>query len=83
MAYQKRILKVAIMSDEASRVFDDGITMVEIQDEGGGEFIIIEQFNNSSDVDQIRIDVDEWPHVQNVVLEMINNIKKWEECYGE
>jgi hypothetical protein len=35
MAYQKRILKVAIMSDEASRVFDDGITMVEIQDEGG------------------------------------------------
>jgi hypothetical protein len=64
------------MSDEASRVFDDGITMVEIQDEGGGEFIIIEQFNNSSDVDQIRIDVDEWPHVQNVVLEMINNIKK-------
>jgi len=83
MAYQKRILKVAIMSDEASRVFDDGITMVEIQDEGGGEFIIIEQFNNSSGVDQIRIDVDEWPHVQNVVLEMINNIKKWEECYGE
>lgn len=65
-----RITQLTVSPDGAS-LFDDRSTIIEIDDEGGGEFIKVVQTHGSSD---IRFDPEEWPVIRAAIDRLI------EEC---
>lgn len=51
-------------------IFHERAFSIEIDDEGGGEFLVIR-----SDAQQLDIDVDEWPALRDAVELMIKNVR--------
>ena len=49
---------------------DEGVTIIGVDDEGGGAFVTIRQ-ESAMDSDIIRIDPDEWPAVRAAVNRMV------------
>ena len=54
-------------------LYDDRSTHIEIDDEGGGEFIKVVQPCGSAD---IRIDPEEWPVIRAAIDKMIKGCNK-------
>jgi len=76
MKYETRILKVAVM-DAKQSIFDEGVTFVEIDDEAGGEFVVLTQNEPTGDPKRtISIDVIEWPEVRKAIDDMVKRCKK-------
>jgi hypothetical protein len=67
---EKRLAKVTITPENAP-LFDDRATSIEIDDEGGGEFIVISQSEGRS----TRIEKDEWPFLREAINEMMGQIR--------
>jgi hypothetical protein len=76
MKYETRILKVGFM-DEKQYIFDEGVTFIEIADEGGGEFIVLTQNEPTGDPKRtISIDAVEWPTLRKAIDDMVKRCKK-------
>jgi hypothetical protein len=76
MKYETRILKVAVM-DEKQSIFSDGVTFVEIDDDAGGEFVVLTQNEPTGDPKRtISIDVIEWPTLRKAIDDMVKRCKK-------
>lgn len=58
---------------EGKPIFDELATKIEIEDESGGEFLIIRQENGS-----IRIGRDEWPELIRAIDRMMDEIRQHE-----
>lgn len=56
-----------------AELYDDRSTIIEITDEGGGEFITVTQPHGSSD---IRLDPSEWPVIRAAIDKMIEECNK-------
>jgi hypothetical protein len=63
--YTTRITRITVSHTN----FSDSDTHISIDDDGGGEFLAIEQNDN-----EIRIDPDEWPHIVEAVGRIIGAI---------
>ena len=59
--YIAQITAVSIRQ-EGEPIFDETAITVRIEDEGGGQFIVVEQ-----DCKQIRFDADEWPLIRDEI----------------
>ena len=52
---------------EGESLFSDQATEVEIQDEAGGEFVVIRQYPEYKETQEIRFDPDEWKTLRSVI----------------
>jgi hypothetical protein len=76
MKYETRIIKVAVMR-EGVELSDELQTSVAIEDEGGGEFVVLSQVPAGVKEDQkISIDVSEWPTLRKAIDDMVKRCKK-------
>lgn len=69
-----RTLKIAVMPKDAA-IFDELATIIEIQDDGGGEFLSITQSDSSLAAGEIKIDSNDWPHVRDAIEKMLKECK--------
>lgn len=70
-----RVTQLTVVPD-GKPIFDESATMIEITDEGGGEFLIIRQPGASEG--QIRLDAEEWPTIREAIERMICEVKAQE-----
>ena len=67
-----RITQLTVAPEGAS-LFDDRSTIIELADEGGGEFIKVVQPSVSGD---IRFDPDEWLVIRDAINKMAEECEK-------
>lgn len=67
-----RITRLTVAPEDAD-LYDDLSTHIEIDDEGGGEFVKIVQPSGSA---EIRIDVDEWPAIRAAVNKLVKECRE-------
>lgn len=70
MSYEIRLAALIVMPERGGRLFDETATRVSIEDEAGGEFIVIEQ-----EAGKIRIDPDEWAKIREAVDRMVGECR--------
>ena len=73
MIYEERITSVVVIP-EGKRLFDPHATIIKLDDEAAGEFLIIQQHADESS-GKIRIDIDEWPKVRRAINKMAKRAK--------
>lgn len=61
------------VAPEGADLYDDRSTHIEIDDEGGGEFIKVTQPHGSSD---IRLDPSEWPVIRAAIDRLFEECNK-------
>ena len=70
----KRTLKVIVNVNKSTpEIYAEGSTFVEIGDEGGGEFIIVSQTDDTWN-GKLAFDKDEWEEVKKVVDKMFKTL---------
>lgn len=50
---------VSVHRDGESPVYGEGATHVQIEDEGGGAFVVLRQFGDHDNAGEMRFDIDE------------------------
>ena len=68
-AYETRTLSIIVLPEKES-IFSEMATTVTIEDEAGGEFVVVEQ-SGLVDAGKIRIDSTEWPALRAAIDRMI------------
>jgi len=68
MQYTHRITQITVCP-EGKKTFDELSTVVEIGDNGSGEFVQVNQ--NDGEASRIRIDKSEWPALRDAIDRMI------------
>lgn len=68
--YTNRITEITVVPD-GEPIFSERATRIKIEDEAGGEFVIIEQTFGTTGENQVRIDPEEWPNIRTAVENMI------------
>ncbi len=71
--HESRVVKVAVMLHGKS-LLDDGVTYVEITDDGGGEYVTITQVIGV-DEKSIALDPAEWPALFEAIDRMVNECR--------
>lgn len=62
---------VAVHREGESPVFGEGTTHVQLEDEGGGAFVILRQFGEHEKEGELRFDVDELQVVAREAARMV------------
>lgn len=75
LRYETRITRLSVgLADK--ELYAPAVTHVEIDDEGGGEFIVLRQHPDDKDGEQtIRIDPEEWPAVAKAVARLMKEMR--------
>lgn len=69
--YIERVIKVVVLPD-GEPVFSEHATEIEIQDEAGGEFVVVRQVHDGSNgANEIRLTDEEWPMVRAAIDRMM------------
>ena len=58
--YETTILQVAVHREDVNPIFGEGVTYVQVDDEAGGPFLLIEQKDDDTRNGTIRIDYEEF-----------------------
>ena len=66
MAYHLRPIKF-IVAPAGEPTFSERATTVELDDEGGGEFLVVRQNTEEHGEQRIAFDADEWPHIRRAI----------------
>lgn len=72
--YETRILAV-IVTPEGESIFCERATTIRIEDESGGEFVVIEQHPDNREAQQIAINPEEWPTIRAAIDDMVAKCK--------
>ena len=64
-------LCVAVHQEGESPVFGEGTTHVQIEDEGGGAFVVLRQFGDHEKEGELRFDIDELQVVAREAARMV------------
>lgn len=71
---EERTIKAALM-DKDSALFDHDVWTVEIDDEAGGEFIVVTSGQEDLDPGKILIDPEEWPQLRALIDRMVSECR--------
>jgi hypothetical protein len=77
MKYIARITKKEVFP-EGEDIFSENGTAVFIDDQGGGEFVAIEQYSEEDSKQRINIDHGEWILIKEAVDQFFTDIAAWE-----
>jgi hypothetical protein len=69
MTYESRITK-KVVAMQGKAIYDESATVIEIDDEAAGEFIVLRQ-----DDGKIKIDGDEWPAIRAAIDELVADLR--------
>lgn len=61
---------------EDQPLFSELATEVEINDEAGGEFVVVRQTYGKNGENEIRVDPEEWPEIKAAIDRMIAECRK-------
>ena len=67
-----------IVKPPGEPIFSEMATIIRLDDEGAGPFVVIEQ-SGRSDMGKIAIDEDEWPAIRDAISRMLkvaDNLRK-------
>ena len=67
MEYETRFTGAYVLPKDKS-LFDENAYLVEIVDEGAGEFVIITDLREGG---KISVDAESWPHVQSLIDNLV------------
>lgn len=73
--YRTMVRSIAVYYKEENPIFGDSAITVSVDDEGGGMFLVLNQFGNDK-TNEIRIDADEWPVLNRAVMQLRREIRK-------
>ena len=59
-----------IVMPKGACIFDDRATLVTLDDEGGGPFVVVKQEGRNDNT--IAIDATEWPAIRDAIQRMLN-----------
>lgn len=65
---ETRVTKLTVVA-KGKPIFDESATDIYLEDEAGGEFVIVEQYNEG--YGKVAIDVYEWPTIRAAINKMI------------
>ena len=69
--YIERTTKLVVLPEDQP-IFSEYATEIEIQDEVGGEFVVVRQVHDGSNgANEIRLTVEEWPAVRRAINRML------------
>lgn len=68
MQYKQRTLSIIVMP-VGEAIYADSATIVSIEDEAGGEFVLISQ--DAGDYGKIAVNSEEWPVLRDAIDKMI------------
>ena len=71
--YEIRVRSLIVLP-KGREIFSDGITIVELDDESAGEFVVVRQPHND-ERGEIRIDPDEWPVLRDAIDRLVKECK--------
>jgi hypothetical protein len=74
MNYTTRTTQISIMPIDEP-IFSERCTRVTIEDEGGGEFVSVQQLKERGHDQQITIDPEEWPVLMAAIERMVSECK--------
>jgi len=74
MIYQTRTISIAVMPTD-DPIYSEAVTTVSIEDESGGEFVIVDQ-SNGGNYGKIAINPEEWPTLRNAIDKMITECRE-------
>lgn len=69
-------LCVAVHRERENPVFGEGTTHVQLEDEGGGPFVVLRQFGDHEKEGELRFDIDELRVVAREAARMVRRIEK-------
>lgn len=58
--YKTTILQVSVHREDSNPIFGEGNTYVQVDDEAGGPFLVIEQHDDQSRTGAVRLDYEEF-----------------------
>ena len=68
--YEMRVTRVVVLP-QGQELFSEQATIVEIDDENGGEFLKVSQQTGTETSECIGIDHEEWPFIRQTIDAMI------------
>ena len=74
--YETRVLSLIVLP-EGEVIFSEQATTITLEDDAGGEFIVIEQ-QGLADAGKIRIDPTEWTAIRGAIESMIKECRPLE-----
>jgi hypothetical protein len=74
MEYESRVTKMIICIKDQP-IFDNSVLEIFIDDEGGGEFLVIKQIHDAVEPGTIKMDKEEWPLIRKTIETMLKKIK--------
>ena len=77
--YVSRVTEVTVTPEHSSELFSEHATVVKIDDEGGGEFVMVQQHPDNPRPGTICIDPREWPALREAIDQMIASCRGGEE----
>ena len=69
MTHITRVTQITVLP-EGEPTYSERATIVEIEDDAGGEFVIVDQ-SSGGDYGKVAIDPDEWPTLRAAIDRMV------------
>lgn len=69
MTHTTRTTRIHVLPEGAA-IFDEGGFSVEIEDDAGGEFLIVQCLDSACEAGQIRLNPEEWPALRETIDRM-------------
>lgn len=70
MTHTSRVTRMHV-TPEGAPIFDDSAFSVEIEDDAGGEFVIVNCLDDQCKVGQLRVNPSEWPALRAAIDVMV------------
>ena len=67
---KRKPIVISVYRGDESPVFGEGATHVCLEDDGGGEFIVLRQTHWSTQEGEIRVDIDELNEIMLAVMDL-------------
>jgi len=52
-------------------IFNERATIIQLEDEAAGAFLVLRQINDASQTGEVRFDTEEWPKISEAIEMMI------------
>ena len=69
--YVSRVTELTVTPEHSTEVFGEHVTVVKIDDEGGGEFVIVQQHPDDPRPGMIQITPGEWPALREAIDQLV------------
>ena len=73
--YITRVTRLSVML-KGDPIYANSVTHIEIEDEAGGEFVVVKQQDDLIEPGEIRIALDEWEAIKAAVEQLLPETKQ-------